>query len=219
MLRDTPPLHTPGLDFALPLPIPGSAPPNNQLDDIFGSSPSSHAGGVALTHALTEPSDIPRLRSIHVTAGYRDGIASAKAAAVQAGFDEGFALGAVLGLRAGAVLGVLEGCVSAVSGGAKSELGSRGRVEACGDARELLGAARKALSVGSVMGRDWFDEDGIWTFAVEGEDVTFARVADAHPLVKRWTSVVEALAKRWHVDLDVLGEEEGDGEKATTADV
>ncbi|KAK5018550.1 hypothetical protein BJ546DRAFT_1070501 [Cryomyces antarcticus] len=219
MLRDTPPLHTPGLDFALPLTIPGSPPPNNQLDDIFGSSPSSPAEGVPPTNASTEPSDIPRLRSIHVTAGYRDGIASAKAAAVQAGFDEGFALGAALGLRAGAVLGVLEGCVSGVSGGARNEHGGQDRMEACEEARALLGSAREQLGVGSVMGRDWFDDDGVWMFAVEGADVTFAEVADAHPLVKRWTSVVEALAKRWRVDLDVLGEEEADGEGATTADV
>lgn len=89
------------------MPIPPLSPRQpsfNSLDDIFGDeSPDPPLADPSASHTLhrpqgpTDPSDIPRLRSIHVTAGYRDGIASSKAAYVQEGFDEGFSLGAVLG--------------------------------------------------------------------------------------------------------------------------
>ena len=60
-------------------------------------------------------SDVPRLRSIHVTAGYRDGIADGKSQSVQAGFDEGYSLGAVIGLDVGWILGILEGLIVAMA--------------------------------------------------------------------------------------------------------
>ena len=57
----------------------------------------------------TEPSEVPLLERVHLTSGYRDGIADGKMQSVQAGFDEGYSLGAVIGLRAGWILGVFDG--------------------------------------------------------------------------------------------------------------
>lgn len=83
------------------------------LDDIFGSAPPSPPGQRLNTHD-SEPSDIPRLRSEHSTAGYRDGFGVGKAETMQRGFDEGYSLGAVIGLRVGNILGILEGIERAV---------------------------------------------------------------------------------------------------------
>src|ERR1700761_4703178 len=89
------------------------------LDDVFGSAPTSPALPAQASEnnedaqldvfGSVHPSDVPRLRSTHVTNGYREGIAASKEKFVQEGFDEGYALGAELGLKAGWCLGVLEG--------------------------------------------------------------------------------------------------------------
>jgi len=82
-------------------------PVDNSLDDIFGSSPEPER--VLHTETTNEPSDLPSLRRQHVTAGYRDGLATSKGQHVQEGFDAGFPIGAQLGMRAGTILGILEG--------------------------------------------------------------------------------------------------------------
>ncbi|KAL2867021.1 Yae1 family protein [Aspergillus lucknowensis] len=87
---------------------------DSSLDDIFGSSPPhrhSQTPTLPTPRATVEPSELPSLRRQHVTAGYRDGIASSKAEHVQRGFDAGFPIGAQLGMRAGTILGILEGVV------------------------------------------------------------------------------------------------------------
>ncbi|KAB8236985.1 Essential protein Yae1, N terminal [Aspergillus alliaceus] len=83
---------------------------NNNLDDIFGSSPphEEHVRTVN-TNPNADLSELPSLRRQHVTAGYRDGVSASKGEHVQAGFDAGFPIGAQLGMRAGTVLGILEG--------------------------------------------------------------------------------------------------------------
>lgn len=101
---------------------PGSATEENHnfLDDIFGTSPpnNSHGGGFdhfSQTSAAPSPrpqpesSDIPAIRRLHVTSGYRDGLSSSKNAHIQRGFDDGFPVGASVGLRVGIILGTLEG--------------------------------------------------------------------------------------------------------------
>lgn len=141
---------------------------------------------------------MPRLQQEHVTAGYRDGITAAKASSAQAGFDEGFGLGAVIGARAGLVLGVLEGLAAAVS--SDEELG------------KLVEEARRELSVVSVFGREFWDEDGTWNYEVgrgDEEDTVFVDVAKAHPLVRKWEGVLAEQARRWRVDLEVLSSEVG----------
>ena len=109
------------------------------FDDIFDDDPEPSAAlaqhtdtqDYATSSSMPVPSsdisDVPRLRSIHVTSGYRDGIANGKMQSVQAGFDEGYSLGAVLGLKAGWILGVLEGLIAAVVVGRR--YGRRVKVE------------------------------------------------------------------------------------------
>ena len=97
------------------------------FDDIFdaGGEASEAPAGRSLSQShyesprspllcLGDISDTPRLRSIHVTAGYRDGIADGKTRSVQAGFDEGYSLGAVMGLNVGWILGTLKGLITAI---------------------------------------------------------------------------------------------------------
>lgn len=166
--------------------------------------------------ANTERSDIPRLRSTHVTNGYRDGIAESKAQYVQEGFDEGFSLGAVLGLRAGWLLGAFEGVVRAVSSGGGGSGGRDGN-DGVGEevSRELAGEwalVKTELDLLSLFGREFFGPDGIWKFEVEGEDeggeVTFQEVADAHPLIGKWRESLLVLEERFGLDLKKRGAEE-----------
>lgn len=159
-------------------------PPRTTLDDVFGDPPPDPL--VAQEFPL--PSDMPRLEREHVTAGYRDGVTAAKGSSVQEGFDEGFSLGAEVGKRVGEVLGLLEGIHEAVGGDG-----------------ELLKRAKEELAADKVFGKEFWFEDGTWRFGVEKEDLIFADVAEAHPLVKKWEGVMEEEVKRWGIDLGVLG--------------
>lgn len=65
--------------------------------------------------------------------------------------------------------------------------------------KKVLGEARRELVVERVFEREWWGEDGIWKFEVgeEGEgggeeEVTFAMVAEGHPLLKRWLERIRA---------------------------
>ncbi|KAI4746528.1 essential protein-like protein Yae1 [Aureobasidium sp. EXF-12298] len=198
-------------------------------DDIFGSAPTSPSLSPSLQNndiqipaqqllnntANSERSDIPRLRSVHVTAGYRDGISVSKAEHVQHGFDEGFSLGAVIGVKAGFLLGVLEGVVRAVQSSASS---INDKVKQ--DVIAKFVAARQDLGLQSLFAREWFGEDGIWKFEVEGRDqgeVTFRDVADAHPVIGKWTTEIDELKKRFGVEFQMRATSEGDDEEETTA--
>ncbi|KAH7317860.1 essential protein-like protein Yae1 [Rhexocercosporidium sp. MPI-PUGE-AT-0058] len=183
---------------------------NDDFDDVFGSAPSSpsHLPRQHPTGNL-EPSDIPRLREKHETEGYRDGVTKGKGESVQAGFDEGYGLGAVLGLKIGKILGILEGVLA----GLRGEEGERERVE------RLVGEATEDLSTKSVFAKEFWGEDGVWRFEVEGEkegegkgEVLFPDVAAAHPLVRKWEGFVEEEVRRWGFDLGIL---DGEGEKET----
>lgn len=179
---------------------------NDALDDVWGGGDSAPSSPSLLPRASSShqhPSDIPRLQQEHATAGYRDGITAAKAASAQAGFDEGFGLGAVIGARAGRVLGVLEGLSGAVPG----DEGLKGLVE----------DARRELGVVEVFGREYWDGEGVWRYEVlspggEGkgeEEIVFSDVAGAHPLVRKWEAILAEESRRWGVDLEVLRGEEG----------
>ncbi|KAK1767218.1 hypothetical protein QBC33DRAFT_81057 [Phialemonium atrogriseum] len=234
-------------------PSPPPPPPNHQTDDVWAASPTittpttaaegtaapaAPPGTAAAAAAAADhqhPSDIPRLRREHATAGYRDGVAAAKARSAQAGFDEGFGLGAAVGARAGRLLGLLEGIASAAAAAAATaESGvSPGAEEdgaAGGSVVRLLGRAREELGVGSVFGSEYWEADGTWKYEVAGggggdgqrqrqeeggdegaagdDEVVFADVAAAHPLLRRWEALVQAEVKRWGVDLSVLAEDE-----------
>lgn len=215
MLRDTTsPLFSHFPTATIPASPPPSPPPTNHLSDIYDSAPLSPtldpANPPGTHEALT---DLPALRRTHTTAGYRDGIAASKAEFVQAGFDEGFSLGAVLGLRVGYILGVLEGLVRAVQPvqkkGANEEGGRQEWVE---EVHELRGEGERELGMQRVMGEEFFDGGCVWRWDVPGaegkEDVTFREVAEAHPLVAKWMGVVREAAERRGVNLEVLEREE-----------
>ncbi|KAK2074049.1 hypothetical protein P8C59_008286 [Phyllachora maydis] len=114
------------------------------------------------------PSDIPRLRQEHATAGYRDGLAAAKAGSVQAGFDEGFGLGATLGLRAGRLLGLLEGLASApaASSTVGREPGGAGDTDEGRGLQALLPEARRELGARGMFAPAYFAPDGTCLFAL-----------------------------------------------------
>lgn len=157
---------------------PSSSSPtsNNHLSDIFSASAPT-------SPTAADPSDIPRLRSTHSTAGYRAGISTSKERSLQPGFDQGYSLSAVFGLRVGYILGALEGLYSAYPQGSEER-------EAL---KKLVKEAREQLAIEKVFGREWWGEDGIWRYEVEGEEeeVTFREVVDAHPLVKEWVERAE----------------------------
>ena len=207
MLRDHANFHREGDDNAIFMTgAPGRHHDNENtrvdpLDDVFGSEPSSPQldGQQNSSFGRAQdavPSDIPRLRSLHVTNGYREGIAVSKEKHMQEGFDEGYTLGAELGLKAGWCLGALEGiwralpatsAVGAVEPSRESEDVSREGM------RKLLLEAEEELKVESLFGREYFGEDGIWLYEIPGqqkdiEEVTFEKIADAHPLVCKWSA-------------------------------
>ncbi|WPH01733.1 Hypothetical protein R9X50_00458500 [Acrodontium crateriforme] len=188
------------------------------LDDVFGSAPNSPVLRPSNTdvddstkddgtrYVRTEFSDVPKLRTTHVTNGYREGIAASKEQHIQAGFDEGYSLGAQLGLKAGRVLGQLEGIWHAVV--ASEQAKSKASVtheeheivsELGGEAiAKMLADAEKELSVQALFGKEYFGADGIWTYDVPGQEdeseTTFEHVATAHPALKKWDEQLTSLA-------------------------
>ncbi|KAF4634681.1 hypothetical protein G7Y89_g3417 [Cudoniella acicularis] len=203
---------------------------NDDLDDVFGSGPPSptfeHDDGTNenIWHGNSgnaEVSDVPRLKEKHETEGYRDGVTKGKAQTVQAGFDEGYGLGAVLGLRIGKILGLLDGICSAVgvglkSGGTEVLLGEKERLD------KLFASATVELKTESVFARQWWGEDGIWKFEVlgegyEGMDVVFSDVAGAHPLVTKWERILDKEVQKWSLDLGLMEQEHLDTTKVDGA--
>ncbi|KAK8907766.1 hypothetical protein QC760_003649 [Botrytis cinerea] len=108
MFRDT---EFPLSSGTFTMPQSESTPHNDDFDDVFGSEPGSPTldgrdmrDGDMFGVGNTEISDIPRLKEKHETEGYRDGVTKGKSESVQKGFDEGYGLGAVLGLRIGKII-------------------------------------------------------------------------------------------------------------------
>jgi hypothetical protein len=143
-------------------------------------------------------SDVPRLQAAHSTAGYRDGIAASKERFIQAGFDEGYQVGAEIGFLVGRVLGSLDALHTSLAPSSKLEL--RRRVE------ETVQRARRDLDLKEVFGRDYVGEDGVWIYEVEGgEEVSFEDIAAAHPRIREWSGIVRELAREvglvvWRVE-------------------
>ena len=170
---------------------PPSTPPTPnivQLADIFSDSPTNSPLPYSTT---TEPSDIPRLRSTHSTAGYRAGISASKTTSLQPGFDEGYTLGARFGLRVGYLLGVLEALYVLLQNDLHR---GKDRVGA------LLTRSRKELVLENLFDKDWWGEDGAWKYILFSEDgkeldeqgdVTLEQVVKCHPLVIRWSKIVD----------------------------
>lgn len=174
---------------------------STSTDPFFSSRPSSPSSTPA-----HESRDTAQLQRTHTTSGYRDGIAHGKTAHLQAGFDEGYTLGARFGRQTGWVLGVAEGLR---------------------DAR-LLAEAAAGLALEVLFGTEYFDAGGVWRYDVgdeegEGGGVTLDVVVERHPLVVKWVARVRNEAARRGlvvVDMDVEGERErerGDGEGAAVS--
>ena len=148
----------------------------------------------AIGFAAEDPSDIPRLRTRHVTEGYREGVAASKDQYLQEGFDEGFALRAEIGLLAGSILGVLEGIVHGLQPGTSQ------RTEVV----EMLDRAEQDLKMEKLISEEFFEGDGNWKFEVgdggSGEDFAFGDVAAAHPTLKAWKGTVRELGRQYGVE-------------------
>lgn len=214
MLRDLPPLGPRvSADEQLfmnnaPVDEPSTTAPIDPLDDVFGSAPSSpvlpahhsNGGGDAAPTPgaqYAERSDVRRLRSIHVTNGYREGIAVSKEKHIQAGFDEGYSLGGEIGVKAGFYLGVLEGICQAVGRLDKDK--HAGLVE---EVRKMYADAQEELKMERLLSPEYFGEDGIWLYDVPGQDeesdlrVTFRDVAAKHPVLVMWGERFEDISQR-----------------------
>ncbi|KAG6023029.1 hypothetical protein E4U41_002104 [Claviceps citrina] len=189
----------------------GHASPD-QLDDVFGPAPVSSSMG-ATQPSDAHPSDMPRLQTEHATAGYREGITAAKASSIQAGFDEGFSLGASIGSRAGRLLGLLEGIADAL-GGAQHHTAEA--AEAAEASSKLLRDARAELAAERIFSAEFWAPDGNWRYEVpvardddSGQQVLFADVAEAHPLVRKWSGLVRQQLEAWQIQMSLLDDETG----------
>jgi len=179
---------------------------NDSLDDIFLTSDSLR---------LYEPSSTSHIARQHTTDGYREGISASKHLHIQSGFDEGYILGAVLGLHVGRLIGCMDGLPKVNE--------------------KLKKSARAELALEKVFGKEYFGEDGIWRWDVGGDDdssqlrqrddnttaaavrkdlteeelkdkeeETFDHVVQRHPLIVKWTKIVLEEAKRCGLDLESL---------------
>lgn len=212
----------------------GSGGMYSSLDDVFGSEsesiPASGDGNAAAVVTSLDrpgsprhPSDMRRLETEHATAGYREGISTAKERTVQAGFDEGFSLGATIGLAAGQLLGMLEGIDDALKNRLGGQAGSQDGQETASATvtSELLTKAREELSVLKIFSPDYWAPDGNWSYDVEphgdadGDEILFPDVAKAHPLIKKWTAIVDEQARLWKIDRSAL---DGDASVEAAAD-
>ncbi|KAF2199034.1 hypothetical protein GQ43DRAFT_133792 [Delitschia confertaspora ATCC 74209] len=196
-------------------PSPPSSTHNDDLDDIYGSTPTSpvlsaqnNSSAPAQDEIL---SDLPSRQRMIDTDAYREGLSANKGEFVQAGFDEGYSLGANIGLRVGYILGVLRGIRRAVQN--YTEGVRQG-------AASLLDRAQEDLKIEEVCGSKYFDEEGIFKWEVKGkeEEVTFAEVAQSHPVIVEWENKVGEMVRRWGVDLEALARDgdEKEEEAAST---
>ena len=119
-----------------------------------------------------------------------------------------------MGLRIGEIFGILEGLLQALKTALKraKTASSDGNAKVVDD--QILGRevsecsalcvkANEELNVGKVFGREYWSEDGVWTYAVEakieGEEPLFADVVSSHPLVREWESKVGLLMDKYGV--------------------
>lgn len=182
--------------------VTAELPPSlDQFDDVFGSAPASPTEQEA--QSGSHPSDIRRLETEHTTAGYREGITVAKESSIQAGFDEGFSLGATIGIRAGQLLGMIEGIADATK--------AQGS-EATKVAEKLLIDAKDELSTAKIFSADYWAPDGNWNYEVIAKDddhILFSDVANAHPLIQKWSKLVDEQVSLWQIQLSLLDDDNG----------
>jgi hypothetical protein len=166
------------------------------LDDIY---PREHP------HEML--SDLPSRQRALDTDAYREGLVNSKGQHVQEGFDEGYSLGAILGLRVGQILGVLHGFVASWKG-RDNQLFK--------ETKATYDIAQRELAIEELLGQQWVNAEGIWQWDVTGEDEdpTFTEVAEQHPVVKKWANTVEEMADRWGVDLQAVERMQGSADES-----
>ncbi|KAK8071041.1 hypothetical protein PG997_011244 [Apiospora hydei] len=193
---------------------PEMAYAEDPLDDVFGSDSEPHHDEVAGAEAReTHPSDMRRLQTEHSTAGYREGITAAKAQSIQVGFDEGFSLGATIGLKAGQLLGYLEGIAGALRASSNGSGGDPNH----SPASALYAKAQTELAAEAIFGEQFWNPDGTWNYEIapgatgeqHSDSIMFEDVANAHPAITKWTKVVGDLLDQHNIDRAVLDLAEG----------
>lgn len=191
------------------------------FDDVFGSDSEAPFGAGSHEHSHandTLPPDIRRLQVTHSTEGYREGITVGKAQSIQAGFDEGYNLGANVGLKAGQLLGLLEGIAAALGHALAQRSSSAHRDHTAASASasasasathasRLLTTARHELRTESIFDEAYWAPDGSWKYDVTGasddSEILFEDVANAHPLISKWTQIVNGEVQKWSLNLDL----------------
>lgn len=157
---------------------------NNAFDDVFGADNFEES-------EFTHPSDMRRLETEHTTTGYREGIAIGKEATLQKGFDQGYTIGAAIGLRAGHLLGTLEGIAEALRP-QKNDISEK--------MEKLLADAKVDLSVDKIFSSEYWKGDGERKYKITGGE----EAALAHPVIRRWDSVVGEQMELWKLDRLIL---------------
>lgn len=120
------------------------------------SSSSKIPIGVSITSKLNpefeselwcdaEVTSTNHLKRTHIKQGYVDGLSNAKEASLQTGFDDGYPIGAQLGIRVGSIL---------------SKLALRGNIE-------TFETAKRELNITNMLKKSYFDEN---LDLPEGED-------------------------------------------------
>lgn len=179
--------------------------------DFVSTCEKGHNNEVVQSHS--ELSDIPRIRAMQNTAGYREGISAAKATVAQEGFDEGYPLGAVIGTKAGLLLGLIEGVLASIRLGSKLGI-SPGEDTNTVYPRDdldkieiLYENARKELCIQSIFSSEYWEQDGTWRFEVHGEDeIVFENVAASHPLIQKWEGILKEVECQWGIKRSILSE-------------
>lgn len=163
---------------------------NNALDDVFGDDDDE----MPTEHHAPHPSDMRRLESEHTTAGYREGLTVGKQQWLQAGFDEGYGMGAAVAVRAGQLLGLLEGIAEALKG-------EDSRFE------QLLKQAKADLSAEKMLSGEYWTGEGLWKYEVgQGVEQQAKNAAggEKHPLVRKWAAIVDDELGRYEVNRGIL---------------
>ncbi|KAJ5198182.1 uncharacterized protein N7498_007299 [Penicillium cinerascens] len=177
---------------------------DNSLDDIFGSSPETETRSeLRASQPTNEPSDLPSLRRQHVTAGYRDGVATSKGQNVQEGFDAGFPVGAQLGMRAGTILGILEGITRGVEDRSVVKKPARGTKEASGPELESRRATREQVLKLYTDAVSALDVQAVFTGEAEIKSGEAGETAEAQ-LGRKGDGVIS----KWEARVSVSGWEE-----------
>lgn len=179
---------------------------DDPLDDVFGDADSEASFARRQDFPdSSHPSDMRRLQTEHTTNGYREGVTVAKEKSIQAGFDEGFSLGATVGLAAGQLLGTLEGIAEAV----KTQT-DEAAAAAAAAVQKLLTEAREELNIDKIFSPEYWAPDGNWSYEVtasQGGQVLFPDVAKSHPLIRKWTLIVDNQAKSLKINQSILEDE------------